>query len=399
MASEPPAKGARRTLRIGKYEVVKHIATGGMGAVYRAVDLDLGRPVALKILPPDLAANPLVVERFRREAKAAAKLRHENIVTIYEFEEDRGTQFLVLEFVEGTDLQAYITQKGRLEPEEARLLLLQAARALDHAHRQGIVHRDIKPSNFLVAQKDGQPLLKLTDLGLARETSEDEFRVTRDGTTVGTVDYMSPEQARNSGLADIRSDIYSLGCTFYHMLAGQAPFAEGSLTERIYKHVETEPEDIRTLNPAVDLGLARILRRMLEKKPADRHQTPAELIGELEHPDDSPETPRWEILARLSEGIEDRPKTRKAARTPPQAAAETDSELECKLDRKVVGPRKKGETAAGSGDPGRAQDGETAAPGQPSLSGRWPVDPYILAGAAFLIVALIVAGWVIISTW
>jgi serine/threonine protein kinase len=276
-----PGDDASRTIRIGKYEVLAHIATGGMGAVYKARDTELGRIVALKIIPPDTAGKPAALERFRREARSAAKLRHENIVTLYEFGEARGVYFLALEYVDGIDLQAYIERKGRLKPDKARRILVQAARALDHAHKQGVVHRDVKPSNFLITRRDSGLLVKLTDLGLAREASEDEFRVTRVGSTVGSIDYMAPEQARDSRAADVRSDIYSLGCTFYHMLAGRAPFPEGSLTERLFKHIEEEPPDVRQFNPRVPEELVHVLNRMLAKKPEERYQTPAELLRDL----------------------------------------------------------------------------------------------------------------------
>jgi eukaryotic-like serine/threonine-protein kinase len=277
-----------RSRRIGKYEVVKHIATGGMGAVYRAVDTELDRPVALKVLNPEIAAKQNMLDRFKREARAAARLRHENIVAIYDVGEIAGTHYLALEFVDGVDLHEYICKKGKLPPEEARQIVIQAARALEHAHKQGIVHRDIKPANFLIAKQNERLLVKMTDLGLARtksESMEEEYRLTRDGTTVGTIDYMSPEQSRSSSAADIRSDIYSLGCTFYHMLAGRGLFCEGSLPERITKHAEVEPPDIRDVNAAVPEGLVVILGKMLAKKPADRYQTPAELLEDLENPD------------------------------------------------------------------------------------------------------------------
>jgi serine/threonine protein kinase len=272
-------------MRIGRYEVLYHIASGGMGAVYKAVDVEVGREVALKVLSPEIAVNPSMLERFRREAKAAAQLAHENIVAIHDFGEAGGTYYLALEFVDGIDLHEYIKKRGRLGPDEARDLLKQAVKALAHAHSMGIIHRDIKPSNFLITQKDGQPLLKLTDLGLARQAREEEGRVTRDGTTVGTVDYMSPEQAHDAGLADIRSDLYSLGCTFYHMLAGHAPFHKGSLIERLTKHVNVEPPDIRELNADVPDDLKHILERMLRKRPEDRYQTPVEVIRDLLNPE------------------------------------------------------------------------------------------------------------------
>jgi serine/threonine-protein kinase len=152
---------------------------------------------------------------------------------------------------------------------------------MQHAYLQGIVHRDIKPSNFLVTRKNDRLVVKMTDLGLSREAKPEETRVTKDGTTVGTIDYMAPEQARDSSRADTRSDIYSLGCTLYHMLAGQPPFSKGGLTERLYAHIQDEPPDIQQFNPHVSEGLMAVLRRMLAKQPADRYQTPAELVKEL----------------------------------------------------------------------------------------------------------------------
>src|SRR5262245_36576728 len=271
----------RPPVRIGKYEVLKHVATGGMGAVYKARDIQLGRDVALKVLPKEMASNPGALERFRREAGNAAKLHHENIVSIYEFGEEKGTWYLALEFVEGIDLFEYIQRKERLDPEEARRITIQAALALQHAHQRGIVHRDIKPSNFLVTRKNDRMIVKMTDLGPRREAKPDAPRVTRDGSTVGTVDYMAPEQARDSNRADTRSDIYSLGCTLYHMLAGKAPFTEGGLTERLYAHVQDEPADLRQFNPRVSEALMAVVRRMLAKQPAGRYQTPAELGKDL----------------------------------------------------------------------------------------------------------------------
>ncbi|MBI2805213.1 MAG: serine/threonine protein kinase [Planctomycetes bacterium] len=285
MPEETQKKSARRTERVGKYEIVDHLATGGMGIIYKARDPDLDRFVALKILPVEFAKQKTTLIRFEREAKAAAQLRHENIVAIYDVGEDHGTHFIALEFVDGADLQDYINRQCLLDPEEARQIIIQATRALGHAHEQGIVHRDVKPSNLLLTQKEGQLLVKLTDFGLAiRQENDEEFRITRDKTTVGTVDYMSPEQARDSRSADTRSDIYSLGCTFFHMLTGTAPFARGSLPERIVQHMQAQAPDVRRLNKAVPESLAVIIHRMLEKDPQDRYQTPAELLHALENP-------------------------------------------------------------------------------------------------------------------
>ena len=266
---------------LGKYKVLEHIATGGMGTVYKASDEELRRVVALKVLDTALAEKPNTLERFRREARHAARLTHKNIVTLYEYGQANGRHFLALEYVDGVDLYEYIERKGRLAPEESRRILVQAVQALDHAFKQGITHRDIKPSNFLLTREQDRMRVKLTDLGLARRADEDDFRVTRAGSTVGTIDYLAPEQARDSASADIRSDIYSLGCTLYHMLTGNPPFSEGGLGERILKHLQEEPPDVRLHNPQVSEEMWQLLRCMLAKKPEERFQTPTELLKAL----------------------------------------------------------------------------------------------------------------------
>jgi tRNA A-37 threonylcarbamoyl transferase component Bud32/tetratricopeptide (TPR) repeat protein len=271
-------------IHVGKYEVQEHIASGGMAEVYKAHDPLHDRPVALKVLPDHLSDNPTILERFRREARNAARLSHKNIVRVYEWGHEGAVHFLAMEFVEGIDLHDHIAERGRLDPQEAWVITVQAARALDHASRQGITHRDIKPSNLLLSfRADNKLIVKLADFGLSREIRAGDFRVTKDGTTVGTVDYMAPEQARDSALADVRSDIYSLGCTLYHMLAGEPPFPDGGLGERIYKHLQSEVPDVRLFNRLVPFGLWAILKKMLEKDPADRYQSPEELLQALMH--------------------------------------------------------------------------------------------------------------------
>jgi serine/threonine protein kinase len=269
--------------RLAKYQIIAHIATGGMGTVYKAEDLALRRIVALKILSDDVAQNTVSRERFYREARNAARLNHPNIVTLYDFGRDskRKLHYLALEFVDGIDLGTYIEKRGKLHSEEARLVLIQAGTALGHAFEQGVVHRDIKPSNFLLARVGGKIVVKLTDLGVARRPTDDECRLTTDGNTVGTIDYIAPEQARDSAAADIRSDIYSLGCTAYHMLAGRAPFAQGGLGERLVHHLETPPPDVRQFNAGVSKAFWRILQKMLAKKPEHRYATPNELVEDL----------------------------------------------------------------------------------------------------------------------
>lgn len=295
--------------RLGKYKVLAHIATGGMGTVYKALDEQLGRVVALKVLDPSLAEKQNTLERFRREARHAAKLFHRNIVTLYEYDQAGGRHYLALEYVDGIDLYDYIVHRGKLSPEESRRILIQAVQALDHAYQQGITHRDIKPSNFLLTREHDRIRVKLTDMGLARKAGEEDFRVTRAGSTVGTVDYLAPEQARDSASADIRSDIYSMGCTLYHMLTGNPPFSEGGLGERILKHLQEEPPDVRQFNPLVSGEMWALLRRMLAKNPEDRFQTPAELLKALK-----------ELPPQASDGVPIRlPKASEGHEAPPSS--------------------------------------------------------------------------------
>ncbi len=295
---------ASSNVQIGSYRILERIGAGGMGAVYRAVHVELDREVAIKLMPPHMNSNPIMVARFKREARAAAQLQHENIVQIYDVDVDpeRGNHYLALEFVRGSDLSDVIARKKRLAVPVAVDYLKQAARALDHAFRKGIVHRDIKPSNFLITP-EGK--VKLCDMGLALRTDAgDESKVTRDGTTVGTVDYMAPEQAKDSRLADTRSDIYSLGCTLYQMLTGRVPFEHGSIPEKLYKHAHESPPDPLQFNPDVPGSVLYILGRMMEKRPADRYQTPQELLDELDQLDLAGDTAKDSSLKTLAIGIE-----------------------------------------------------------------------------------------------
>jgi len=267
--------------QIGKYRIVCHLKSGGMAAVYKAEDVTNGRVVALKVLNPESAAQPKRLERFKREALQGERLSHDNLVTLYEHGEADGRLYLVMEFVDGIDIEESIRLHGPLSPNDARTIIMQVARALDYANGMGVVHRDIKPSNILITRAHGRCVAKLADLGLARGGIEEESRVTADGSTVGTVDYMPPEQAKDSGSADSRSDIYALGCTLYRMLSGNPPFAEGSIIERLMKHAKAEPTDLRTINVEVPDDLWAVCRRMLAKKPSQRYQTPAELLADL----------------------------------------------------------------------------------------------------------------------
>jgi serine/threonine-protein kinase len=252
-----------------------------MSVVYRALDTANHRETALKVMLPELTTKPNLLERFRREGRLGSMLQHEYIVRVYESGEHLGVNFMSLELLQGLDLDYYVEQKGQLPAGEAALLIAQAARALAHMHEKGIVHRDIKPANFIVAQQNGRAIMKLIDLGLARQKNDDELRIARAGTTLGTVDYMAPEQAKDSVSADARSDIYSLGCTWYHLLAGRPPFPDGDLADRLQQHAEIDPPDVRQFNSQATVPMVKTLQRMMAKDPTCRYQTPAELLQDL----------------------------------------------------------------------------------------------------------------------
>lgn len=263
--------------QLGTYFIEEALGAGGMSAVFRAIDPQLDRHVALKILPPVLAVNQEHVQRFEREAKVAAQLDSEHVARVHQYGQDQGLHYIAYEYVEGTNLRDLLTQQGgRLSIPDAINFLKQAAQGLADTAARGIIHRDIKPSNLVVT---AQGKLKLVDLGLARNSlSEDSAALTQDGATLGTFDYLSPEQAIDPRLADVRSDIYSLGCTFYHALTGEPPVPEGTAARKLHSHQMELPCDPRELNAAITPPLYDILCKMLAKKPADRYQTAEELV-------------------------------------------------------------------------------------------------------------------------
>ena len=264
--------------KIDRYVLLGLIGQGGMGRVYLARDTRLNRRVALKILSPERVNNPRAIARFHREALVGAQLQHENLVRIYDEGEAGGKCYLVMEYIEGKNIGQMIAEGGPIPPAVAARLGRQVALGLEHAQRKGLIHRDVNPYNILVT-RDGTA--KLTDLGLAIDLA-DQDRVTRDGATVGTFDYVSPEQARHSHSVDTRSDIYSLGCTLYHMLAGQVPFPSASLPEKLFGHQAVDPEPLTKLVPGRPEGLAAVVARMMRKSPDDRYATPLELAQALE---------------------------------------------------------------------------------------------------------------------
>ena len=265
--------------RIGSYRILDPLGSGGMSSVWRAVHVETNQEVALKILTRSLAKNATLLQRFLREARSAETLEHKNIVAIYDRGVDEGRHYLALEYVTGGDLHDYIQRHGPMSLAEAIAVVKDVAAGLKYAANRGLIHRDVKPSNLL---RTPAGLVKIIDLGLALQNEFEDERVTRDGTTVGTVDYMAPEQARDSRATSIQSDMYSLGCTFYYLLAGIAPFPGGDITDKLTRHARNPPPEIRDLRPDLPAELSAMLRKLMAKQPEDRFSSYDELTAALD---------------------------------------------------------------------------------------------------------------------
>jgi serine/threonine protein kinase len=276
----------RRTasLFIDKYQLIDSLGQGGMGRVFLARDRRLNRLVAIKVLNPDRANHERSLARFEREALVGGQLQHENLVRIYDVGVFNNSPYLVMEYIEGPTVSELIEKNGRMDVAQAARIGRDVVLGLGHLADKKMVHRDVNPRNILINQ-EGKA--KLTDLGLAI-FEEQLGQVTSEGSTVGTFDYISPEQARSSRGVDIRSDFYSLGCSLYQMVSGQVPFPAGSLPEKIFAHQAREPEKLEKLVPGIDRAMVRIISRCMNKKPEDRYQNAAELVdllGRLTTPD------------------------------------------------------------------------------------------------------------------
>ena len=265
-AASDPLLAALEKTGGSQFEIMRLRGRGGMGAVYLAREYSLDRLVAIKVLLPEATTGDNR-ERFRREARTAAKLTHPNIVPLHTFGEAEGMMYFVMGFVQGETLKGKLQRLGKIDPDETRRILRDIAGALHYAHEQGVVHRDVKPDNILIEDESGKPLL--TDFGIARSVTSGET-LTQIGTTLGTPHYMSPEQASGERDIDGRSDLYSLGVIGYQMLSGRLPFEGDNIREVMLQHVTKEPVALKTLVPSLPEDLARIITQCLAKEPDER---------------------------------------------------------------------------------------------------------------------------------
>ncbi len=265
---------------LGKYKLLSHLGSGGMSHVYLAEHPLLQRRVAIKVLPKSRVNDSSYLARFRREAQAIAALDHRNIVRAYDIDNVNDIHYLVMEYVEGCDLQTLVSKEGVLDYARAADYIRQAAEGLEHAHQAGLIHRDVKPANLLLDQHD---VVKVLDLGLARFTGEDRASLTLayDENVLGTADYLAPEQAIDSHGVDARADIYSLGCSLYFLLTARPPFPEGTLPQRLMMHQKSPPPDIRKWRPDAPEDLLEICLKMMAKKPSARYQSAQEVADAL----------------------------------------------------------------------------------------------------------------------
>ena len=274
-------KGKHKGFILGKYKLLRLLGAGGMSSVYLAEHLTLHQTVAIKVLPVKRVDQSSYLARFEREAQASARLNHPNIARAFDLDTSGSIHFIVMEHVDGIDLHLKVKHDGPLEVRDAADFIRQAALGLHYAHEEGLIHRDIKPANLIL---DKRGTIKILDLGLALAANDDDdASLTRehDEKVLGTADYLAPEQARDSHKADRRSDIYSLGCTLYYSLVGQAPFAKGTLAERIRAHMNQQPPNLLEIRPDVPAPIVELYFRMLEKHSDARQQSAQEIADAL----------------------------------------------------------------------------------------------------------------------
>ena len=272
--------GKHKGFLLGKYKLLRHLGTGGMSSVYLGEHLKMRHRVAIKVLPRSKVEDSSYLARFQLEARAAAALNHRNIVRAFDIDQDGKTHYLVMEYIEGTDLQVMVKEQGSLEYRQAADYVAQAAEGLQHAHDAGLIHRDIKPANLLL---DGKGTVKILDMGLAKfsDSNQPSLTIAHDENVLGTADYLAPEQAINSHGVDTRADLYSLGCTLYFLLTGHPPFCEGTLPQRLMKHQTEQPPSIYEDRSDAPQTLINICLRMMVKSPEGRYQRADEVRRDL----------------------------------------------------------------------------------------------------------------------
>jgi serine/threonine protein kinase len=273
-------RGKYRGFFLGKHKLIDRIGLGGMGQVFLAEHVNMRRRVAIKVLPPDRAQNEFSRERFLREARAAGQLDHPNLVRAFDVDCEGDVYFLVMEFVDGVSFHDLVSRHGQLDATRAAYYLWQAAHGLAYMSARGLVHRDVKPANLLV---DRQGVVKLLDLGLVRSQQESDDLTRNEGVKIlGTADYLAPEQALECSRVDVRADIYSLGATGFFLLTGKPPYEGAKIAQKLIAHQVQRVPAVRELRPDVPPALAAVVERMLAKRPAERYQTPGEVIAALD---------------------------------------------------------------------------------------------------------------------
>ena len=282
---------------LGDYKILERIGRGRMAGVYKAVH-PFGQVVAIKVLPPSRAKSGQILARFQREARLAVKLKHPNVVRAFQVGETKGVHYLVMEYLEGETLEEMLQRRKRLPPAEGVRLIHQALLGLQHIHELGMVHRDLKPANLMLlptpTRGENETTLKsnikILDIGLAREFFDEtspaeameKMELTGEGVLLGTPDYLAPEQARDPRSIDIRADIYSLGCTLYHLLTGQPPFPDKNILNQMIRHATEAPKPLKHFIPSIPEGLSQIVDWMIAKQPAQRYPTPGRAAQALD---------------------------------------------------------------------------------------------------------------------
>lgn len=370
-------QGKHEQLLVDSYRLRERIGEGAMGQVFKASHPRLDRMLAIKMIHQGMTDRPKAMERFRREVETAGQLEHPNIAEVRDAGEYDGRPYLVMEYIEGFDLSHRVKQQGPLPIAEAVEYIRQAALGLQHAYERGIVHRDIKPGNLLVARSsDGRPVVKILDFGLARFASEpdESTRLTEVGKLLGTIDYIAPEQASDPRGADIRADIYSLGCSLFYLLAGRPPFLGDSVVEKLGPRMTGDAPWIRADRPEITPALEEVIRRMMARRPEDRYQTPVEVAQALAPFTGQPTPPQVPMAMPVSAPSPDVPMAHAVfADAPPPEPVSAD-------------PSFLGMTASGRDVSTGATAAQPATP-RPARQGV-PLKIFVILGASVLLMSL-----------